>query len=291
MTIRSTFRKSGVKPEAPKKQAPNRFPIGRLFVFVLLVFGLYVGVGYLLTIPAFTVKTITLSENNVLVPSDIVPIVKEELSAKSLWPYKKDSIFLVPKRKIKERLFTEFGRLSDIVIKKEGLKEIVVRVKEKEGEYMWCGAVDEVLTHSDCFMVDAKGALFDVAPEVSGDAYFKIFGGSTPEGGKIGHEVLSLSDFNTIVHIKDGLEKYGIKPVAVLVYEDGLIEFLKKTEGRNLYDGARIKFTFLADHFTSLNNLFSAFESEPFKTEFAEKEKFLQYVDVRFDNRVYYKFN
>ncbi len=291
MSTRSTFRKKEAEKKPQKKQASGRFSIGRLFSGVLLIFGLYVGAGYLVSIEAFQIDIVSLSGNNVIVASDITPTVEEHLEGYLVWPYENNSIFVTPKRKIRESLMSKFSRLEKISFKKRGLKEIEVIVEEKEGHYLWCGEISSLGSSDECYILDAKGSLFDLAPFVSGDAYFKIFGGSVDESDPIGQNVFSLEDFNSIVLIKEELARHDLDPVALLLHDGGLVEFVKKTKGGDLYDGARIKFTLLVDYKEAIDNLLSALTSEPLKTEFAEKEELLQYIDVRFSNRVYYKFN
>ncbi|NCS99463.1 hypothetical protein GW765_00585 [Candidatus Parcubacteria bacterium] len=295
--IKSTYKKNGstnVSPEPTSKKsgkrAPRRNIPGRLFLIVLFIFGLYVGFGYLVSIEPLRVETISLSGNNVIVAADITPVVKGYLKGYRFWPYRNDSIFVLQKKDIKEALFLKFKRIEGISIKKVGLKEVEVVVEEKEGQYLWCGEINSLGSEDTCYIIDANGSLFDVAPQVSGDAYFKIFGGQVDGESPIGSEVFSLEDFNKIIEIKDELDLHKLSPIALLLYDDGLIEFIKKTEDKNLYEGARIKFTLLVDYKEAIDNLLSALNSEPLKSEFAEKEGLLQYIDVRFDNRVYYKF-
>ena len=290
MSIRSTFRRKDTSQSKPKRKASKKNIPGRLFAFVLFLFVLYVGVGYFVSIPAFEIDIISLSGNNVLVASDITPLVEQELEGYWAWPYENNSIFFVQKKDIKESLYHRFGRIENISFKKRGLKEFEIVIEEKDGQYMWCGDVEDLGGHGDCYILDARGSLFDLAPSVSGDAYFKIFGGEVDSQNPIGSEIFSLEDFNSIIFIKEELAHHGLSPVALLLYKDGLIEFVKKTEGKNLYSGPRIKFTLLADYREAIDNLLSALTSEPLQTEFAEKEELLQYIDVRFSNRVYYKF-
>jgi hypothetical protein len=290
MAIRSTFRKKEAKKKPVTKQASGRLSIGRLFLFVLLLFGLYVGVGYLISLEAFRVEIVSISGNSVILASDVNPTVEEGMLGYKFWPYRNDSIFIFPKKEIRNNLLAKFGRLDKVSFRKRGLKEIEVVVEERAGQYMWCGGVDQIGLDGQCYMLDAKGDLFDLAPRVSGDAYFKIFGGEVDLENPVGSEVFSLEDFNAVIAIKDELEKHDLDPVALVIQEEGLIEFVKKTKGASLYDGARIKFTLMTDYRNSIDNLLSAITQDPLKTEFAEKEELLQYIDVRFDNRVYYKF-
>lgn len=287
-------KKENTRPSLKRKtQTSGKRYIGRLFVMGFLIAGIYIGMGYVVSVPAFRIQTISLSGNNVIVPADITPIIEQEMEGYSNWPYRKDSIFTFPKKKIKKKLFDTFGRIQKISFNKRGLQEVEVVIEEKDGQYLWCGLIDQMGQENSCYIIDGQGSLFDVAPQISGDAYFKIYGGAVQGEGYdvLGSRIFSLEDFNAIIQIKDELERHDFTPVALLLYDDGLIEFVKKIEGVNLYEGARIKFTLLADYKVSIDNLLSALNSEPLKTEIAEKEELLQYVDVRFDNRVYYKFS
>jgi len=276
--------------ETPRRKTGNKRGL-YVTVALLVLGGLYIGTGYLLSINSFLVETISFSGNNVLVSADVVPLVEEELVGYSVWPYKKASIFLTPKRAIKEKIFSLFGRVADVSIKKRGLQEIEIVIQEREGGYLWCGGIaDMSLLEHECFVLDGKGIIFDKAPDISGDAYFKIFGGDVSVEDPMGKEVISLPMFNTIIDIKERLSDESLLPVALLLEDDESLSFVIKTEGRSLYDGARVKFTLLVDHLEAINNLVSALHSSPLDVEMKEKGKNLDYIDARFNNRVYYKF-
>jgi hypothetical protein len=68
-------------------------------------------------------------------------------------------------------------------------------------------------------------------------------------------------------------------------------ELLNKEDANFFFSSlAPIKFKLNSDFENLAENLDAALDTDPFKTEFKNKYALLQYIDLRFGNKVYYKF-
>ena len=81
----------------------------------------------------------------------------------------------------------------------------------------------------------------------------------------------------------------GLKPVALYKQDNGDIRvFLSK--GKTLSMGPEIIFKSDTDLETVAENLQAALNTEPLQSDFKNKYSSLLYIDLRFGNKVYFKF-
>ena len=152
--------------------------------------------------------------------------------------------------------------------------------------------------------MDENGYIFDEAPYFSGEVYFKFYGlpaqagvpdvgipqsGSPASGTSPLGSYYSKQNFQQLLSFKDGLVTFGLKPVALYITNDGEIEFIL-SGGTAATLGPEIILNNDSDFQKVAENLETALTTEPLQTEFKNKYSVLQYIDLRFGNKVYYKF-
>ena len=179
----------------------------------------------------------------------------------------------------------KFDRISDIKIKIDNLKEITVTVMEREGKYLWCGSPEDE-GGEKCYFADKTGYIFDEAPNFSGNTYFKFYGVFLEPEEKIGEYILPPDEFVRLIKFYEhaGTVLSPIKLTALEIGDNGDYKF--SIEGT----GGNIIFKRDNDFEKILENLNSAADAEPLKTDLKLKLKALLYIDLRFDNKVYFKF-
>ena len=270
--------------------------VGFLLVIVFFVFTYVAGVDKL------NISQIEIVGNKITDTEMIKGAAQEELSGKYFWLFPKTNLFLYPKKAVKNKLSENFKRLENIDISIKENNVLEVSVTERKAVYVWCGEVpqtgtEEIQTEENCYFMDDSGFIFDQAPYFSGNVYFKFYGlahRSTAEGqvseneNPIGSYFGDLG-FAKLVTLKEILENIAVDPVALYKLENGDLKiYLSSKSSKPL--GPEIILKMDSDFEKMVENLQSALSTEPLLTDFKKKYSSLLYLDLRFGNKVYFKF-
>jgi cell division septal protein FtsQ len=268
-----------------KKDLQNKILIS-MFALVV-IFALFV---YVSRISAFNISSVNISGNKVVDTGMVTQIVEQDTSGKYLWLIPKTNIFFYPKNKIKNDLAREFTRLENINISIEKKNILEISVSERTAAYTWCGAVaDFTITAENCYFLDKNGYIFDSAPYFSGEVYFKFYGSLTDNDHPAGSYV-PKNNFTQLVSFKDTLITMGLKPFALSIDDSGDVHmYLSLQTTAHTYP--EIIFKTDADFQNIAENLDSALSTEPLMSDFQNKYASLEYIDLRYGNKVYYKFS
>lgn len=250
----------------------------------MLIFG---GLSYISKIGRLNISGVEVVGNKVIDSEAIINIVNRETAGKYIWLFPKTNIFLYPKNKIEYSLGNEFKRLTDIDIETTDRK-ILVSVGEREPVYTWCGVVPpEEETTEICYFLDKKGFIFDEAPYFSGEVYFKFYGSTGKESDPSG-VYLAEGYFDRLIIFKDDLSNMNLKPVMLYIEEgENLKIFLSKKDSPK---NPEIRFKKDSDFKKIATNFKAALDTEPLLSKFKNEYSKLEYIDLRFGNKVYYKF-
>jgi hypothetical protein len=266
-----------------QRAAINKFLYSAILFFIL--FSVFI---YVCRIPRLNIQEIKVTGNKVLDTEDMVSYIKSEITGKYFWLIPKSSIFFYSKNSIKNTLSEKYKRLKDIELSIVDRNNLQVSVSEREAVYTWCGedmealnaiATDMTPKKESCFFVDKEGYLLDEAPYFSGDVYFKFFGRAP--GGRF----LSPDVFDKLIFLKNAIEHMGLDPK---------ILYLQKNDDIKIYLSGKnqpeIIFKLDSDFQKIAENLGAAIGVEPLRTDLKNKYSSLLYIDLRFGNKVYYKF-
>ncbi len=250
------------------------------------------------------INSLDISGNKILDDENIRKVVEKNLEGYYLWFIPKSNTFLYPKRAIQKELKEKFKRIEDLNIDVVNNQILKVYVKERKAVYTWCGESIEsfgVSEHLDistsesvldkCYFLNEDGYIFDKAPYFSGEVYFRFFGKlidqkdtTNPVGSYFEPEI-----FNKILFLKDNIASLNLDSQAFVSKENGDLEFYLSSKN-SLKDSPKIIFKREADYVKLAENLHSAITSEPLSTSIKEKYNTLNYIDLRFGNKIYYKF-
>ncbi|OGI95218.1 hypothetical protein A2917_01025 [Candidatus Nomurabacteria bacterium RIFCSPLOWO2_01_FULL_42_17] len=237
-------------------------------------------------VSALNITEIEIKGNKVLDSKAIKAVVQETTGGSYLWFFPKTNILYYPKNGIRKELQSKFKGLGDITFSVKERKILEVSVTEREAEYIWCGeniSETPIKPENDvCFFVDRDGYVFDPAPYFSNNVYFKLFG---PLVG----DYFSPEIFDKIVAFKDFLSGVGIKPSALYIKDDGNIE-IYLASSIELPNSPKIIFKKDFDFEKLAENLQAALNAEPLKSNMKNKYSSLLYIDLRYGNKVIYKF-
>lgn len=270
-----------------KRKRQHAIAVVCFFLFV----GLLVGLSYFSKYPKFVVTDIKVEGTHIIDAQAVGDLVMEDISGNYIYLFKKANTFILPEAKIREDILNKFQRTQKLDIKRVGFRSLLITISERSGSYLWCGSsipTDSAKLGDDCYFLNTDGYIFDTAPYFSGDVYFKFY---VPLGDGVkpmGAFILPPDLFKQVVMLIDGVSSLGLQPVSITMNDEKQYElYLEHTKTSN----PKILFNKESDIQTILTNFTSAFNKPEFKDEVMSKYSNLNYIDLRFKNKVLYKFN
>jgi hypothetical protein len=219
----------------------------------------------------FQIKEIEITGNQKVSVEDIKSVISGKISKKVVFQETK-SIFLQDLKGIARNIGKEFPQIAEIKIKRVFPDTVLAEVIERQTVATWCRG-------SDCFYADKDGVIFEKTEEVKSPLVrFEI----DVSDFSLGKPVLDKKYFDTILKINNELENMlNVK----------IKEFVSSVDGKKLVaetkQGWKIIFNLEGDISIQVSNLDVALKEKIPQQEL----KNLLYIDLRYGNRIYYKYS
>lgn len=197
--------------------------------------------------------------------------VKDDLNQSKFHLFSQKNIFLYPKSKIESELSVDFPRIKNVSVARESLfaAALLVTVQERAPYATWCRG-------SSCYVFDSRGFIFADKSEVPEKSYV-FYGGLLPDAEPIGQTFLQGRLPETISFLDAlGAVGYAVQGFSVDSEKDFTVM---------LSSGQKLLASFDIPPDQLLRNLTTTLESESLQGKFET----LEYIDLRFGNKVYYK--
>lgn len=251
-----------VKSARIKRKKP--FYRSKMFWFGFLCSLVVLGLLYLFIFSSvFQVREIKVEGNERISEEDLSNFVWSLISQKLIWETK--SIFLIKSHQIEESILRNFPLVGKAKLVKKPLAFLILRVKEREEFAVVC--------NEECFKIDYQGMVFEKTDQRQG--LIIVF---SNKNILVGERVIDPFLLEQISRIEENLKNNPDIKIEEYIFYDDRIE--AKTEL-----GPRIIFDLdnkIDNQLLKLNIVL--------KEEISmEKLKGLDYIDVRFGNKVYYK--
>lgn len=260
-------------------------------LFGIVFVALFVCVIVFLCNKRTQIYSITVSGNEIINTDDVVAEVQQTLSGKYLHMIPKTSVFFYPKNKVYENLKKDFPRFDSVHVSLVNKNTLAIQVAEERGTALWCGQ-DSVMLNLDsqCYFTDTNGKIIDIAPYYSGDVYLRFFGGTIPTdaANPIGQTFTTTDSYQQLLKFSQDISSLGFQIKALQISPDGNDFFILDLGGTNT---ALVQFNAGDDYDTLFSNLQTALNNTDLASEVNTNKQNLQYFDLRFTNKVYYKFN
>lgn len=259
--------------KSSKRLKKKRFFLKILFLFVLFLIVCACAV-WSLYIPKFRIQNISVAGAEILSVEKIITNISDSLKGKYVFIIPKNHILVASKKEIIENLLNSFPRIKDVSLEKDFPNSLSIKIKERKSEALLC-AEDSPL--GECAYVDEDGFVFEKAPYFSGEIFLKFFDERDVGNLVSDRQLLPEEQFKGLVDFKNYLFKENIKILIINLKEDGIYE-LQTGESWVILLNER-------------NNFRIAFENLKTALDFSIKEnqKKLEYIDLRFGNKVFYK--
>ncbi len=283
-------------PTSPRiVQIKRNRRVGRLRLFILftiLFISIIIALSYFSSNSKITINKIVITGNSIIDKEDLESSIQNKLNGKYFRLFARSNFLIYPQSKIYKDLINEFPRIENLNIKRESLNTLKVSIIERAGSYLYCGASlpeNKEDIGENCYFVNNDGYIFDKAPYFSGDIYFKYYtkikdSNSSPQG----KQMLNPEVFHKLMRFIDGITALSFKPLYLVIGDDGVYSLYLHSINGNLEP----KIIFKSDNDLSiiLDNLSTAMNKREFANEINSKYDTLLYIDLRFKNKVLYKF-
>ena len=246
---------------------------------IYIASGLAVAVGIIWCIktPRFQITQVSVQGANVADPTELSQFVLDQLDGRYLYFFPKTSVILVSPDNLARAINVQYPRFRSVVVSRDSMRSLKVTVDEYSGLYLWCDG-DEV-----CSFMDETGTVFADAPYFSGSAYLKIYKGDREA---YPFSALTQDETTRITHIYEQLRAIDIDPISVSFDTPQTLRVVFVHKGAR----ARILFDPSKDIDTQLEVLYSGLRTQPLASMYHSSTQVLEYLDVRFDNKLVYKF-
>lgn len=267
------------------KKRRQRTILFKILTSFFIFFLLFILLVYLSHLPSLNITEIEILGNKVVDTEILKNSVKDVIAGKYLWLFPKTNILIYPQNAIKNELQNKFKRINDVKSSIINNQILEISLLEREAKYTWCGTTIDLSAMEKCYFLDDSGYIFAEAPFFSGEVYFKFYGYvDNPLGS-----YFSKENFKQLVSFKDALISLGLKPTALFIKNNEEAEVILSKENSST---TLPKIIFRTDaNFQNIEeNLGAALNTEPLKSKLKEKYSSLLYIDLRFGNKVYDKF-
>ncbi len=274
-------------PFAPAPRNPGRrvSPIRKkrrrdraLIALIALVFvsGIAYGVSYVSYLPRYTVQSVRIVGAQAIPQNVIKDYVESIIYDGSIHFFSRANIFLFPRNVIERDLVADFPRIAEAQVAGAGLfdNSITVTVRERQPYALWCGSAGA------CYQMDATGFIFAASTNSASSTMqssYVFYGAIGTTTNPIGY-TFAGGHLQGISAFLQQLQRAGYSPEGATVEND-------QDFSVPLADGFSIDASFGEDAGQLVKNLQLVLSSDALKGKEAE----LEYVDLRFGDRVYYK--
>jgi hypothetical protein len=252
-------------------------------IALFIIVAACVGLGYLLFFAnLLDVRIIDVSGAEIIPPADLKTAAEDWFGGGFLGITRKRNLLFVSVEKLAAELTARFPRIESVEIGKEFPHELKIKVVERQSAGIWCFAASgEPFDNAQgrCFYFDKNSVAYAEAAPSSG---FLILNVADYRGQAValGSRVSSEEWTENIIMARELLPKIGINIAEISIPSGSFDEFDAKTAG-----GWKILFsnsTDIAKQIASLGILFR--DKLP-----AASRAGLQHVDLRIQDRIYYK--
>ncbi len=263
-----------------------------VILFVVLLISMTGALAFFSANKNVVIDKIVVSGNHIIDEEDIEKEVYKNISGRYLYLFSRSNSFIYPYKKIYNSLLSTFPRIEKLSIYRDNLKTLHVDIFERTGSYLYCGATlpeNKNEVGENCYFVNNDGLIFDTAPYFSGNIYFKFYLPlENSSSVSLGQQMIEVDRFHNLARFIDGVTALGFKPIYIIKDKEGT-NFLYLNHGLN-DTIPKIIFKDDVDLDVIYDNLSLSMKKKEFVSEINSKYNTLLYIDLRFKNKVLYKF-
>ncbi len=265
----------------------------RLLVLILILIVAIIGaLAYFSGSHRLTIHTVTVTGTQIINISDVQSVVNNDLAGKYVYLFTRADTIIYPHDRIYKDLTHAFPRIQTLTITRSGWNTLQVSIAERAGAFLYCGThipENKIDQGENCYYVNNDGYIFDKAPYFSGNIYFKYYldlGSNTDN--PLGTQMVSPDRFHQLTGFVDKVTALGFKPIYISLDASGIYKLY--LDHSAVASSPIILFNADNDLSTIADNLSDAMKTSEFANDINSKYATLLYIDLRFKDKVLYKF-
>ncbi len=245
------------------------------FVFLMVAF---------FWIPFFHIRTVSISGTETINSSELERYVLLRTQGTFLGIVPKKNVFLIHKKTLEQAIQSFFPHASTVKINKH-FTSLRITITERERDAVWCSSLD---SEAVCYSVDTEGVIYEIAGKASNPLFFVYDTPVLYDTEPILKSVLPKEAYTRIEQIRQNLQHYTI-PLYGYSLHDENEEIFYLSPIRHNEPSSFIKTQTKQDTESIVSHLVTALKSDVLSEQKATYFSGLEYIDLRFDGKVFYK--
>jgi hypothetical protein len=267
-----------------RKQLLLRLQLAGLFVIAVIG-----GLSYLSYDSSRAITNVQVVGIDSINQENISSLVSGELQGAYAFLFAKRNYWLYPKNEIKRQIDIQFTKVKKVNLSIRDKHTLVVSILERVPFALWCNAEKfNVLTalspnrsFTNCYNIDEDGLAFE---RLDKDATSSLVVFNKPFQGKalVGQNIFETKKFNDIKNLITILAATGLNSKEILFKDNGDFEIYMDSGEEYIFGGND-------DLKVDVINLKLLLDSTDFKNQSATSTKKIEYIDLRFGKKIFFK--
>jgi hypothetical protein len=242
-----------------------------------------VGIVFLLRADFLQIKYFEVTGTESIISKNIKNIASDFISGNKFFIIPKSNIFFLNKEELASIVLVNIGRIENINVNKNFFSSSVdLTIKERQADYLWCSKMDE------CFFMTQDGLIFEKAGFTSSDFLTSSVNWAEPKNKLIFESNLEgnplMKNFDTVKRMQNYLKlvsvfkNAGFEIISINIESEDKAT-AKSSIGDIIFSSQESDLSVAAQNAILLIN----------ETRRKNPSARFNYIDTRFDNKMFYK--
>ena len=265
-----------VYPSKPReKRSRSRIWIG---VFIVLgLAGLAISFGYAFYLPYFRIQQIEIHSAEIIPAAEVEAVIRREITGREWLILPRDNFFLISGEGLEHVIRDRFSQIETVSVGRRFPNRLTVEIRERILWGIYCRRENLAAPPDSCLYLDTHGVAYEDLSDIQGWLLPVVYAAGTKV---IGEEAVSPSAIEFYESAEGSLRGVGAEMLWVSFSTSSPAEMrLGLAEGWNILVTASRP----VEEWTKVLAVV-------LEKEVAGRRSELEYVDLRFGNRVFYKY-
>ena len=276
----------GRVPITPQNNSRKSFFIRVAFIMFLIIFIIIAAGISVLRNSKFQFNQVQVVGAETFSSDTVQLFTKNYMSGNRLGVIPKSSTILFSKTDFELKLKQNFPIINIVYVTFPSPNIIDIHIQEKKPVAVWCFSINS------CGFIDQSGIMYGTAPNFS-EGVYPVFSSEFIKtfDDFYGKQIIEPDVMNRFITLFTQLQSDDIKFSQTIFLDNGDIAFsIEKLFGNYPTDSAQLLGTLAQDDSIFIRDMTTGLGNKVFKDQFIEKPKSLEYIDLRFPGKIFYKF-